>query len=196
MGRVLKGIPARDLKALIDDARSSSSGRDLVHLGRRREQASIVVGVTEDKSPPTMPTLVRAGAEALGSRGGGSRPVWPGRWPGQGRTRTPRWPRSRRSYGPRAEPARRQVARMQRKRNPGLLYRPDSRITRWRCIRATVVRSMRVLVLGGYGLIGEAVVRRLAADDHHGRRRFMPTTTRPHGGACRTCSGTRPTSPG
>ncbi len=76
MGRVLKGIPARDLKALVDDAKKQLGSGVISFVSVDDEnKASIVVGVTEDQvAANNAVTLVRAGAEALGGKGGGGRP--------------------------------------------------------------------------------------------------------------------------
>ena len=76
LGRVLKGIPARDLKGLVDDAKKQIGSGVVSFIAVDDEnKASIVVGVTEDRTAANNAVdLVRAGAEALGGKGGGGRP--------------------------------------------------------------------------------------------------------------------------
>ncbi len=76
LGRVLKGIPAKDLKGLVDDAKKQIGSGVISFIAVDDEnKASIVVGVTEDQvGANNAVDLVRAGAEALGGKGGGGRP--------------------------------------------------------------------------------------------------------------------------
>jgi alanyl-tRNA synthetase len=76
LGRVLKGIPAKDLKGLVDDAKKQIGSGVISFIAIDDEnKASIVVGVTEDRvASNNAVDLVRAGAEALGGKGGGGRP--------------------------------------------------------------------------------------------------------------------------
>ncbi|MFC5069397.1 alanine--tRNA ligase [Flaviflagellibacter deserti] len=76
LGRVLKGIPAKELKGLVDDAKKQIGSGVISFIAVDDEnKASIVVGVTEDQvGANNAVDLVRAGAEALGGKGGGGRP--------------------------------------------------------------------------------------------------------------------------
>jgi alanyl-tRNA synthetase len=76
LGRVLKGIPAKDLKGMVDDAKKKLGSGVISFIAVDDEnKASIVVGVTEDQvASNNAVDLVRAGAEALGGKGGGGRP--------------------------------------------------------------------------------------------------------------------------
>ncbi|MBB5751670.1 alanine--tRNA ligase [Prosthecomicrobium pneumaticum] len=76
LGRVLKGIPARDLKGLVDEAKKQiGSGVVSFVAVDEDNKASLVVGVTQDRlAVVDAVTLVRAGAEVLGGKGGGGRP--------------------------------------------------------------------------------------------------------------------------
>jgi alanyl-tRNA synthetase len=76
LGRVLKGIPAKDLKGMVDDAKKKLGSGVISFIAIDDEnRASIVVGVTEDRvAANNAVDLVRAAAEALGGKGGGGRP--------------------------------------------------------------------------------------------------------------------------
>ena len=76
LGRVLRGVPAKDLKPLVDEAKQKiGSGIVAFVAVDDTERASIVVGVTPDKSAEVSAVdLVRAGAVAVGGKGGGGRP--------------------------------------------------------------------------------------------------------------------------
>ena len=76
LGRVLRGVPAKDLKPLVDEAKAKiGSGVVAFVAVDESERASIVVGVTADRTAETNAVdLVRAGSVALGGKGGGGRP--------------------------------------------------------------------------------------------------------------------------
>ena len=76
LGRILQGISPRDLKGLVDDAKKQIGSGVISFITVDDEnKASIVVGVTEDQlATRNAIDLVRAGAEALGGKGGGGRP--------------------------------------------------------------------------------------------------------------------------
>ena len=72
--RLLEGIPAKDLKGLADDAKASLGSGVVALVAVADGKASVVVGVTDDLTPRINAVdLVRAGAEALGGKGGGGR---------------------------------------------------------------------------------------------------------------------------
>jgi len=72
---VLEGIPAKDLKGLADDAKASLGSGVVALVAVADGKASVVVGVTDDLTKRISAVdLVRAGAEALGGKGGGGRP--------------------------------------------------------------------------------------------------------------------------
>ena len=75
-GRVVEGVPGRELKSLADDLkRRIGSGVVVAVVARADGKAAIVVGVTEDLTGRfDAVELVRLGAEALGGKGGGGRP--------------------------------------------------------------------------------------------------------------------------
>jgi alanyl-tRNA synthetase len=73
--RSLQGVPAKDLKSMVDDFKAQGSGVYAVISNSEDGKASIVVGVTDDLTDRfDAVALVRAGAEALGGKGGGGRP--------------------------------------------------------------------------------------------------------------------------
>ena len=75
MLRVLEDVPAKDLKALADEAKAQLGSGVVAFVTVSDGKASLVVGVTEDLiSRVNAVDLVRAGAEALGGKGGGGRP--------------------------------------------------------------------------------------------------------------------------
>ncbi|MFT5538598.1 MAG: alanyl-tRNA synthetase, partial [Alphaproteobacteria bacterium] len=72
--RTLEGVPAKDLKSMADDFKKRGPGI-YVLISAEGGKASIVVGVTEDLITRfSAVDLVRAGAAALGGKGGGGRP--------------------------------------------------------------------------------------------------------------------------
>ena len=75
LGRVVEGIAPKDLKGLVDDARTSVGSGIVTFVGIAEDgKAAIVVGVSEDLTPRfSAVDLVRIGAEALGGKGGGGR---------------------------------------------------------------------------------------------------------------------------
>jgi alanyl-tRNA synthetase len=74
-GRVVDGVPGRELKALADDLKRRIGSGIVAVVSRVDGKAGIVVGVTPDlASRFDAVELVRSGAEALGGKGGGGRP--------------------------------------------------------------------------------------------------------------------------
>jgi len=76
MGRVVDGINAKDLKGMVDEAKTQlGSGVVVLISTGEGGKASIVTGVTKDLVEKVSAVdLVRLGSEALGGRGGGGRP--------------------------------------------------------------------------------------------------------------------------
>jgi alanyl-tRNA synthetase len=76
LARTLKGIPAKDLRALVDDGKKEVRSGVAAIIGIGDDgRASIAVGVTGDLvGRLSAVELVRVGAEALGGKGGGGRP--------------------------------------------------------------------------------------------------------------------------
>ena len=75
MARCLDGLPAKELRGLVDDGKKQLGSGVVVFVGSDNGKAGIAVGVTEDLTGRfDAVALVRAGAEALGGQGGGGRP--------------------------------------------------------------------------------------------------------------------------
>ncbi|MGZ9097451.1 MAG: alanine--tRNA ligase [Micavibrio sp.] len=73
--RVLEGFPAKDLKPMVDDLKKSIGSGVVTLIATDDGKASIVVGVTDDLTGRfSAVDLVKAGAEAMGGKGGGGRP--------------------------------------------------------------------------------------------------------------------------
>jgi alanyl-tRNA synthetase len=73
--RVVEDVAAKDLKALADEAKSKLGSGVVAFVTVADGKASLVVGVTPDLTQRISAVdLVRAGAEALGGKGGGGRP--------------------------------------------------------------------------------------------------------------------------
>ena len=74
-GKVLEGVPAKDLKGMADEIKKQI-GSGVVALAASADgKASLVVAVTADLTTRfNAVDLVRVGAEALGGKGGGGRP--------------------------------------------------------------------------------------------------------------------------
>ncbi|MFO1132742.1 MAG: alanine--tRNA ligase [Hyphomicrobiales bacterium] len=76
MARVVKGISPNDMKGLVDEGKAKLGSGVVALVGLNDEgRAGLVVGVTNDLvSRFSAIDLVRAGAAALGGKGGGGRP--------------------------------------------------------------------------------------------------------------------------
>ena len=75
IARVLDGVSAKDLRGLVDDAKTSLGSGVAAFIAVNDGKAALAVGVTDDlTSQFTAVDLVRTGAEALGGKGGGGRP--------------------------------------------------------------------------------------------------------------------------
>ncbi len=75
IGKVLDGVPAKDLKSLADDLKTKVGSGVVVLIGVSEGKGSIVVGVTDDHTKShSAVELVRIGSAALGGKGGGGRP--------------------------------------------------------------------------------------------------------------------------
>jgi alanyl-tRNA synthetase len=73
-GRVVDGVPGRELKSLADDLKRRIGSGVVAVVSRAEGKAAIVVGVTPDlTSRFDAVELARVGAAALGGRGGGGR---------------------------------------------------------------------------------------------------------------------------
>ncbi|MEM7301086.1 MAG: alanine--tRNA ligase [Pseudomonadota bacterium] len=76
MSRIANGIPAKELKGMVDEAKGSIGSGIVSIVGVSEDgKAGIVVGVTSDLTDTySAVDLVRAGSVALGGKGGGGRP--------------------------------------------------------------------------------------------------------------------------
>jgi alanyl-tRNA synthetase len=73
--RSVENVSPKDLKSLADDAKARIGSGVVAFVTVAEGKASLVVGVTPDlTSRISAVDLVRAGAEALGGKGGGGRP--------------------------------------------------------------------------------------------------------------------------
>ncbi|MBV9523953.1 MAG: alanine--tRNA ligase, partial [Alphaproteobacteria bacterium] len=73
-GRIVDGVPGRELKPLADDLKRRIGSGVVAVVSRADAKAAIVVGVTADLAGRfDAVELVRLGAEALGGKGGGGR---------------------------------------------------------------------------------------------------------------------------
>ncbi|MGE5548113.1 MAG: alanine--tRNA ligase [Solirubrobacterales bacterium] len=74
-GRVLDGIPAKDLKGMADEIKKQIGSGVVALVSTDGGKASLVVAVTEDLTGRfSAVDLVRVGSEAVGGKGGGGRP--------------------------------------------------------------------------------------------------------------------------
>ena len=72
---ILEGIPARELKSIVDDLKKQIGNGVVAVCSIDEGKASLVVGVTEELATRfDAVTLVRAGSSVLGGKGGGGRP--------------------------------------------------------------------------------------------------------------------------
>ncbi len=75
MGKTLEGLPAKELKGLVDDMKQKLGSGVVAVVAVNDGKASLVVGVTDDlKDKISAVDLVRAGSAAVGGKGGGGRP--------------------------------------------------------------------------------------------------------------------------
>ena len=74
-GRVVEGVGGKDLRGLVDDARSQMGSGVAVFIGVNDGKAALAVGLTDDLTGRLSAVdLVRAGSAAVGGKGGGGRP--------------------------------------------------------------------------------------------------------------------------
>ena len=74
-GKTLDGVPAKDLKSLVDDIKGQIGSGVVALISTNDGKASLVVGVTDDLTGTIDAVeLVRAGSAAVGGKGGGGRP--------------------------------------------------------------------------------------------------------------------------
>jgi alanyl-tRNA synthetase len=75
IARVLDGVPAKDLRGLIDDGKKSLGSGVVAYIGVDQGKAALAIGVTDDlKAKISAVDLVKAGVAAVGGQGGGGRP--------------------------------------------------------------------------------------------------------------------------
>ena len=73
--RLVEDVPGRELRSLADDLKRRIGSGIIAIVSRAEGKAAVVVGVTKDLTDRfDAVDLVRAGAEALGGKGGGGRP--------------------------------------------------------------------------------------------------------------------------
>lgn len=73
-GRVIKGVPAKELKGMVDELKKQIGSGVIALVGVNDGKTSLVVGVTDDCTAKISAVdLVKAGAEAIGGQGGGGR---------------------------------------------------------------------------------------------------------------------------
>jgi len=74
-GRVVEGVGGKDLRGLIDDAKGQMGSGIAAYIGVHDGKVALAVGVTDDlKDRFNAVDLVKAGAAAVGGKGGGGRP--------------------------------------------------------------------------------------------------------------------------
>lgn len=74
-GRVLDGVPAKDLKGMADEIKKQIGSGVVALVATDGGKASVVVAVTDDLTGRfSAVDLVRVGSEAVGGKGGGGRP--------------------------------------------------------------------------------------------------------------------------
>ncbi|MEZ6024016.1 MAG: alanine--tRNA ligase [Hyphomonadaceae bacterium] len=75
LARVLDGVPAKDLRGLVDEGKKSIGSGVIAYVGVEGGKAALAVGVTDDlKAKVSAVDLVKAGVAAVGGQGGGGRP--------------------------------------------------------------------------------------------------------------------------
>lgn len=75
LGRVLEGVPAKDLKGIVDGMKQGLGSGVAAVVSVAEGKASIVIGVTDDVSARfSAVDLVRVASAAVGGKGGGGRP--------------------------------------------------------------------------------------------------------------------------
>ncbi len=75
LARVFEGVPAKDLRGLVDEGKKSIGSGVIAYVGVEDGKAALAVGVTDDlKGKVSAVDLVKAGVAAVGGQGGGGRP--------------------------------------------------------------------------------------------------------------------------
>ena len=75
LARVLEGVPAKELRGLVDEGKQTIVSGVIAYVGVEEGKAALAVGVTDDlKGKVSAVDLVKAGVAAVGGQGGGGRP--------------------------------------------------------------------------------------------------------------------------
>ena len=75
LARVLEGVPAKELRGLVDEGKKSLGSGVIAYVGVEDGKVALAVGVTDDlKGKISAVDLVKAGVAAVGGQGGGGRP--------------------------------------------------------------------------------------------------------------------------
>ena len=75
IARVLDGVPAKELRSLIDEAKQSMGSGIAVFVAVNDGKAAVATGVTADLTDKfSAVDLVKAASGAVGGKGGGGRP--------------------------------------------------------------------------------------------------------------------------
>jgi alanyl-tRNA synthetase len=75
LARVLEGVPAKELRGLVDEGKKSLGSGVIAYVGVEDGKAALAVGVTDDlKGKISAVDLLKAGVAAVGGQGGGGRP--------------------------------------------------------------------------------------------------------------------------
>lgn len=74
-GRVLTGMPAKDLRSMVDAAKQKMGSGVVAFVAVNEGKVALIIGVTNDLTERfSAIDLVRVGAAAVGGKGGGGRP--------------------------------------------------------------------------------------------------------------------------
>ena len=75
IARVAEGVGGKDLRGMVDEAKSQLGSGIAVLIGVNEGKAAVAVGVTKDLTDRfSAVDLVKVAAEAVGGKGGGGRP--------------------------------------------------------------------------------------------------------------------------
>jgi alanyl-tRNA synthetase len=75
LARVLEGVPAKELRGLVDEGKKSIGSGVIAYVGVDGGRAALAIGVTDDlKTKISAVDLLKAGVAAVGGQGGGGRP--------------------------------------------------------------------------------------------------------------------------
>jgi alanyl-tRNA synthetase len=75
LARVLDGVPAKELRGLVDEGKKQIGSGVVAYVGVEDGKAALAIGVTDDlKAKISAVDLVKAGVAVVGGQGGGGRP--------------------------------------------------------------------------------------------------------------------------